>query len=74
MSQAIIETLELAVDGMTCGGCSGRLQKALNATEGVQSSTASHQTKQVSVTYDSAVLNEAQIRERIEDTGFTVVR
>ncbi|MDR1935251.1 MAG: heavy-metal-associated domain-containing protein [Candidatus Accumulibacter sp.] len=76
MSQATLETLEtieLSVEGLHCGGCSGRLQRTLNAKEGVQSSTASHETKRVSVAYDSALLNEARIREHITDAGFTVI-
>lgn len=73
MSQYISNTLELTVDGMRCGGCSGRLQKALDGTEGIQSSNIVLETKRVTVSFDPVRINAAGIRERIEQTGFSIV-
>lgn len=67
------DTLELTVDGMRCGGCSGRLKKALDGTDGIQSSDIVLETKRVTVSFDTARIAPAAIRERIEETGFTVV-
>lgn len=72
MTTAEVQTVELDVDGMKCGGCSGRLKKALDATEGVQSSTASHTTRKVSVAFDAARLSSKDIRAQIEAAGFSI--
>lgn len=66
-------TVNLIVEGMKCGGCSGRLQRALDATEGIHASEAEVATKRVTVRFDGARIDENAIRARIAETGFTVV-
>ncbi|MFT4174857.1 MAG: heavy-metal-associated domain-containing protein [Rhodocyclaceae bacterium] len=66
-------TVNLIVEGMKCGGCSGRLQRALDATEGVHASQAEVASKRVTVRFDAARIDEQTIRARIAETGFTVV-
>ena len=36
--------IEVGVDGMTCGGCSSRLQKVLSRIDGVEKATAAEET------------------------------
>lgn len=45
-------TQTLNVEGMMCGHCEARVKKALEAIEGVQEATASHETGIVTVTGD----------------------
>lgn len=66
-------TLDLTVDGMHCGGCSGRLKKALEATPGIGSTAIDLPTKQVTVDFDSARLSTDAIKQAVQDAGFTVV-
>jgi len=40
--RAGIDTIELAVAGMTCGGCAGRVTKALESVPGVASAAVDH--------------------------------
>lgn len=65
-------TLELAVDGMHCGGCSGRLKKALEATTGIRSVVVVPESQLVTVDFDTACITKDAIRQAVEATGFSV--
>jgi len=65
--------VQLTVDGMKCGGCSGRLKRVLEGTDGVNSTDIVLETKQVSVNFDEAAINQAAIETVIKDAGFTVL-
>ena len=69
-----MEKIELKVEGMTCGGCSSSVEKALTAKAGVSGVSASHEEDKVSVDFDPAVIAQASIEEAIEDAGFDVVK
>ncbi len=68
-----MSNIELKVDGMKCGGCSGRLKRVLEATDGVKSTEIVLETKQVTVDYDDASIGVDAIKSVIEDAGFTVM-
>lgn len=68
-----MSNIELKVDGMKCGGCSGRLKRVLEATDGVRSTDIVLETKQVTVDYDVASIDADGIRSVIEDAGFTLL-
>jgi len=68
-----MSNIELKVDGMKCGGCSGRLKRVLEATDGVNSTEIVLETKQVTVDYDDANIGVDAIKSVIEDAGFTVM-
>jgi copper chaperone len=66
------ETLQLTVNGMTCGGCENAVRKALEQIDGVQEVTASHRAKLVGVTFDASKVTRGGITERIEALGYSV--
>jgi copper chaperone len=68
-----VSVLEFKVDGMHCGGCSGRLKKTLDATDGVRASHVVLETKQVTVDFDPTRINETSIKQAVEDSGFTLI-
>lgn len=68
-----MDTLELTVDGMTCGGCSSRLKRVLEGADGVQAANVVLETKQVSVGYDAGRIDSAAIKQLVADAGFSVV-
>ncbi|MFT3756740.1 MAG: heavy-metal-associated domain-containing protein [Pseudoxanthomonas sp.] len=68
-----MSNIELKVDGMKCGGCSGRLKRVLEGTDGVNSTDIVLDTKQVTVDYDEASINVDAIKGVIADAGFTVM-
>lgn len=63
-------TATFAVAGMTCGGCEGKVKKALAGIDGVNVETVSHKDGVAKVSYDPAKTDAAKIQKTISDTGF----
>jgi copper chaperone len=62
----------LSVTGMTCGGCENAVKRAVGALPGVSAVTASHQSNEVSVTYESAQVSRDEIAAKIAALGYHV--
>jgi copper ion binding protein len=62
----------LEVEGMTCGHCTARVEKALKAMPGVGDAHADLETKRVTVKTDGNVSLEA-VTQAITDEGYQVV-
>jgi len=65
-----METVDIRVDGMSCGGCEDRLTEALGRVAGVGTVAADHEKGNVRVLFDSRRIGEADLRERITLCGF----
>ena len=63
----LIHTLNIT--GMTCGGCSGRVARVLEAPPGVLKAEISHETDSGVVT-TSADISASQVIEIVKSTGF----
>ena len=70
---AVTKKATIRVDGMTCAKCSGSVEKALKATEGVEKVEVNLERKEAVVDYDDAKVTEAKLREVINATGFKAV-
>ena len=67
MCFAADKTVTLTVNpGMRCGGCAGRVKKALLADKGVKDVTIDLAIQAVTVTYDDAQTNEANLLKDLE--------
>ena len=68
------ETMEktLKIEGMMCTHCSGRVQKALEAIDGVESAAVSHETGTARITLQKPVADEA-LKKAVTDAGYQVV-
>ena len=66
-----VMTKTMTIEGMMCTHCSGRVEKVLNAMEGV-SATVDLQAKTATVTCDASVTDEA-LRKTVEDAGYEVI-
>ena len=64
--------IEMKVEGMTCGGCTHRLKRVLEGTQGVTSAQVVLQGGQAVVDYDAASIDAQAIRSLVEDAGFSV--
>ena len=64
------KALEIGVEGMTCGGCSSRLERVLGKLEGVDSVRVVLETRTAHV---EGEVQEAAIRAAIEGAGFDPV-
>ena len=63
-----MNTLKLTIDGMTCGHCLNRVQKALGALPGIQ--LTSVQIGQASLEYDPAQYVPEAIAEVVTKAGY----
>lgn len=68
------KTVTFLVEGMSCTGCSGKLEKALQAVNGVSATDVVLEGGQVTVTYDPALTSIEQLHETVEDVGFDMVK
>jgi len=64
-------THHLTITGMTCGGCSGRVKRVLEATEGVVSADVSHEEGKGTVVTTPA-LSTDDVVSIVAGTGFGV--
>lgn len=67
-----LKTQFLQVDGMDCGGCASTIEASLQQLRGVMEASVSFATTEAKVSYDSALLNETDIINRITALGYTV--
>ena len=67
MKQAHI--YKLSIDGMMCGHCEAHVKKALEAIEGIDSVTASHEENMVTIVNTKDV-DEKTIKAAVEEAGY----
>ncbi len=65
-------TKTIKIEGMMCPHCSGRVQKALAALEGVSEAVVSHENGSAVLTMTEDIANET-LKKTVEDAGYTVV-
>lgn len=63
-----MEPLTLKIDGMSCGHCVARVEKALKRLDGVH--VIRVQIGSAEIVYDPAKTPFARIREAIDDAGY----
>lgn len=61
----------MKIEGMMCGHCTGRVDKALNALEGVEA-TVSLEEKAAHVTLTGDISDEL-LKKTVEDEGYQVL-
>ncbi len=67
-----LKTQFLQVDGMDCGSCAKTIEASLQQLNGVMEASVNFATAKVKVFYDSDILSEAEIINRITALGYTV--
>jgi Cu2+-exporting ATPase len=63
------ENMKISVKGMMCAHCEAHVKKALEAIDGIESATASHEENQVTLVMSKDV-EEGLIKAAIEDAGY----
>lgn len=69
LASAALHTIELSIDGMHCGGCTGRVQRALAAVPGVVEAAVDLDTHTATVTAQETV-DAAQLVEAVGAAGY----
>jgi uncharacterized protein len=67
-----VTTARILVDGMSCGSCEQRIEKAVSALEGVRRVGASSSLSEVMVYYEPGRVGLPAIHEAIRGAGYTV--
>lgn len=67
-----MKSITLDVKGMTCGHCKMAVNGALTELEGVENVEVNLETGKVEVSFDESKLDEAKMKEAIEDQGYDV--
>ncbi|WP_080334161.1 heavy metal translocating P-type ATPase [Burkholderia cenocepacia] len=69
LTSAALQTIELSVDGMHCGGCTGRVQRALAAVPGVVDAAVDLDTHAATVTAQDTVA-AGQLVGAVREAGY----
>ena len=64
------ETLDLAVAGMTCASCAGRVEAALRAVPGVSGASVNLATEQARVTFPAGTVTEGDLVAAVAASGY----
>ena len=67
-----MQTELLRVTGMTCGGCTSKVTRALKAVPGVRDVKVSLPAGEASVQYDERLTSSDQLRSAVKSAGFGV--
>ena len=65
-----MKEIKLKIEGMHWTGCSNRLEKILNNTDGVENAIVSFEEKQAIITYNESQIDLEKLKETIKDAGF----
>ncbi len=66
-----MQTHTFDINGMTCGGCTGSVQRALSQIDGVSHAEVTLQPGVATVVTDPARVTAAQIESAITGLGYT---
>ena len=69
LASAALQTIELSVDGMHCGGCTGRVQRALAAVPGVVDAAVDLDAHAATVTAQDTV-EPGRLVDAIREAGY----
>jgi copper chaperone len=69
-----METITLQVGGMTCGGCTASISRALQAKPGVIAVNASLDSGTVEVQVQDNAIDRTGVEAAVEAAGFDVIR
>jgi copper chaperone len=67
-----MQTMDIAIDGMTCQGCVGSVTRVLKAVPGVTDVSATLTPPRAHVTFDPARTGVAAFGAALEDAGYAI--
>ena len=69
-----MQTEQITVTGMTCGGCTGKVTRALKAVTGVSEVNVSLPKGEATVDFDEKLTSSAQLKSAVQNAGYGVAR
>lgn len=67
-----MQTEQINVKGMTCGGCTSSVTKALRAINGVDDVAVSLSNGKVTVQYDEKLTSPEQLKSAVIEAGYGI--
>lgn len=64
--------ISFRVSGMTCGGCSASIGRALTRLDGIEKAEADHEKGSADVEFNDKAISKEKIVETIENLGYKV--
>jgi P-type Cu+ transporter len=71
---AVARTVDLPIEGMTCGACAARIERGLSRLDGVASASVNLAAERATVTYDPAVTGPPAFAGKVAALGYAVGR
>lgn len=65
-----MKNLKLDIKGMSCTGCSARLEKTLSRTKGIDRARVNFTREEAEIEYDESRISVKEIKSVIKDAGF----
>ncbi|MCF8156933.1 MAG: heavy metal translocating P-type ATPase [Rhodoferax sp.] len=65
-------SMDIAIGGMTCASCSGRVERALKKVPGVQEAAVNLATESARIVYVEGEQMQARLRRAVRDAGYEV--
>jgi len=65
-------TVDLPIEGMTCGACAARIERGLNRIDGVASASVNLAAERARVVYDPAVTGPPAFEDKVAALGYAV--
>ena len=69
-----MQTAEIRIEGMSCGGCVANVTQKLQALKGVASVEVTLAPGLAKVDFDESAISQSDLENTIEEAGFDVVR
>lgn len=67
----VAERTDLAIGGMTCAACAGRIERHLRRQSGVADASVNFATRVATIRYDARATAPARLAEAVESLGYT---
>lgn len=67
---ALVDEIDLTVGGLTCAGCVGRVERALQAEPGVITASVNLASQTASLSVISGLTDQARLIERVQAAGY----
>jgi Cu+-exporting ATPase len=67
---AVRERVRLDIEGMTCASCAARIEKRIDALDGVQECSVNFATHEASVAFDPARVRPDSLVDAVEEAGY----
>lgn len=72
--QKNIKSYTYKIEGMTCSSCANRIEKVAKNMKGVENVVVNFATEKILVSYDADVINLGDIKSKVENAGYKLIR